>query len=185
MFPILWITIALAAALVFVYFSARRARALRPPIVLAPGEKMPTTPMQRLAQWALGVSVVLALLAVAVVVYHGPQIYWDDDRVRLTVMGLVLAMMGVLAFVAIRSAQWMARGDAVIDERDRAVLTGAPAGQAGAILITLAIWQIGLAGTYHGNGQVPMVFFYLVFWSCVVMAALSWLAGIVLGYKRQ
>jgi hypothetical protein len=100
-------------------------------------------------------------------------------------MGLVLAMMGVLAFVAIRSAQWMARGDAVIDERDRAVLTGAPAGQAGAILITLAIWQIGLAGTYHGNGQVPMVFFYLVFWSCVVMAALSWLAGIVLGYKRQ
>lgn len=185
MFPVLWIVIALAAAFVFVYLSARRLRAPRPPIVLAPGEKIPTTPLQRLVQWAFAIAVALALLAAAIVMYHGPQVYWDNDRVRLTVMGVLFAMMGVFVFVGIRTATWLQQGDAVIDEHDRAVMSHATTGQAGAILITLAVWQIGLAETYHGNGQVPMVFLYLIFWSCVVMALLSWLAGIVLGYRRQ
>jgi hypothetical protein len=185
MAPILWIILALAAAFAFVYFSARRARAFKPPLVLAPGESVPTTPLQRLAQWSLAASVVLALLGAAVVVYYGPQVYWDNDQVRLTVMGLLLAMLGVVTFVLIRTANWARQGDAVIDERDRAVMAGAPAGQAGAILITLAVWHIVLVETYHGTRQVPMVFLYLTFWSCLVMALLSWLAGIVLGYRRQ
>jgi hypothetical protein len=184
MAPILWITVALATALVFVYVSARRARAFRPPIVLAPGESMPTTPLQRLVGWALGISLVLALAAAAIVVYHGPQVYWDNDQVRLTVMGVLLAVMGVVSFVVIRTAYWAKQGDTVLDERDRAVLAGASAGQSGAILITLAAWHIGLAETFHGTHLVPMVFLYLIFWSCVVMALLSWLAGIVLGYRH-
>ena len=185
MAPILWITVALAAALGFVYFAVRRARALRPPIVLAPGESIPTTPLQRLGQRALGVSLVLALVAVAIVVYYGPQVYWDNDQVRLTVMGVLLAMLGVFAFVGVRTGFWLKQGDAVIDERDRTILAGASAGQSGAILVTLAAWQIGLGQAFHSTHQVPMVFLYLMFWSCVVMTLLAWLAGIVLGYRRQ
>lgn len=185
MFPVLWIVVALAAAFVFVYLSARRLRAPKPPIVLAPGEKMPTTPLQRLAQRAFVIAVALALLAAAIVMYHGPQVYWDNDDVRLTVMGVLFAMLGVFAFVSLRTAIWLKQGDAVVDEHDRAVMSRATTGQAGAILITLAVWQIGLAETYHDVGQVPVVFLYLIFFSCVVMALLSWLAGIVVGYRRQ
>jgi hypothetical protein len=185
MAPILWITVALAAALAFVYFSARRARALRPPIVLAPGESMPTTPLQRLAQRALAACLLLAILGAAIVVHYGPQVYWDSDQVRLTVMGVLMAMLAVFSFVGVRTAYWLRQGDAVIDERDRAVLAGASAGQSGAILVTLAVWQIGLAETFHSTHLVPMVHLYLVFWSCVVMTLLAWLAGIVLGYRRS
>jgi hypothetical protein len=118
-------------------------------------------------------------------VYHGPQVYWDNDHVRLTVMAVLFALLGVFSFVGIRAGFWLKQGDAVLDERDRSILAGASAGQSGAILITLAAWQIGLAEAFHGTHQVPMVFLYLIFWSCLVMTLLAWLAGIVLGYKRS
>jgi hypothetical protein len=182
---ILWITVALAVAFVLVYLAARRARLLRPPIVLPPGESMPTTPLQRLSQRALVVCVLLAVAAAAIVIYHGPQVYWDNDRVRLTVMGLLMAMLFMFSFVGIRTAAWMAKGETNFDEHDRTIMAGAPAGQVGAILATLGAWIIGLAETYHDAGNVPVVYLYLIFWSCLVMSLLAWLGGIVLGYRRN
>lgn len=182
---VLWIIIAVLAAFGFVYLAARRARARRPPLVLPPGESLPATPLERLAQRTLAVCVLLALAGIALVAHYGPQVYWDDDRVRLSVMGLILAMLAAFAFLGMRTAAWAVKGEDALDERDRAILAGATAGQAGAMLVTLAAWQIGLAETFHAAGQVPMVYLYLMFWSCLVMSQLSWVAGIVVGYRQR
>lgn len=182
---ILWIVLAVAVALAFVYFGALRARRLLPKLELPPGESLPQTPLQRMAKWTLGFSALLVALAAAIVVYHGPQVYWDDDRVRLTVMGLLMAVLATFSVLMVRTAKWIAGDAAQMDERDRAILAHAPAGQGGAILVTLGAWIIGLAETYHETHQVPIVFLYLMFWSCLMMSLLAWLAGIVLGYRRQ
>lgn len=182
---IIWIVLAVAVAFGFVFFAARRARSVLPALVLPPGESLPATPLQRLAQWTLAGVAVLTVLAAAIVTYHGPQVFWDNDHVRLTVTGLLLAALAVFSLVGVQTARWLAAGDRHLDERDRAILSTASAGQAGAMLVTLAAWIIGLTETHRDTRQLHVVFLYLMFWSCLMTSLLAWLAGIVLGYRRQ
>ena len=183
--PILWTVIALAVGFGAFYFVVRRAQRRLPPIVLPPGEKMPTTPLQRLALWTLLAILVLTLAAAGVVAWHGPEVAWHSDPVRLTATGLLLAALAVYAVYGARIGMWGARGDGTLDERDRAILASAPAGQAPAMLVTLAAWMIGLIETYHGAGAVPTVFLYLMFWSCLMASVVALPAGVLLGYRRS
>ena len=182
---ILFSVIALGAAFVVFFIAVRRAQRRLPPIVLAPGEKLPTTPLQRLAQRCLVLILLPTLAAAAVVVYHGVQVWWDSDPVRLTATGLLLLALGVFAAYGVRIGIWTARDDGTLDERDRAILASAPAGQAPAMLVTLAAWMIGLIEAYHGAGAVPSLFLYLIFWSCLMVSVLALLAGVVIGYRRS
>jgi hypothetical protein len=182
---ILFSVIALGAAFVVFFIAVRRAQRRLPPIVLAPGEKMPTTPLQRLARRCLVLALLPTLAAAAVVVYHGPRVWWDSDPVRLTVTGLLLVALGVFTVYGVRIGIWTARDDGTLDERDRAILASAPAGQAPAMIVTLAAWEIGLVEAYRGVGAVPSLFLYLIFWSCLMMSVLALLAGVVIGYRRS
>jgi len=177
--------IALGAAFAVLSIAVRRAQRRLPPIELAPGERLPTTPLQRLARWCLLLTLLPTLAAAAVVAYHGPRVWWDSDPVRLTATGLLLVALGVFAFYGVRIGIWTARDDGTLDERDRAILASAPAGQAPAMIVTLAAWMIGLIGAYPGAGAVPKVFLYLIFWSCLMMSVLALLAGVVIGYRRS
>ena len=56
------------------------------------------------------------------------------------------------------------RDDGALDERDRAILASAPAGQAPAMMVTMAAWMIGLIETYHASHLVPSAFRYHMFW---------------------
>jgi hypothetical protein len=105
--------------------------------------------------------------------------------VRLTVTALAIASIVVSAFVPMRAERWAHAEDGHLDERDRAILTAAAGGQAGAILVTIAGWMIGLTETFHEAGAVPVVHLYLMFWTSVVVSSLAWLAGIVLAYRRS
>lgn len=182
---ILWLVVALGATAALVYLAARRARRLQPPLELPPGESLPSTPLQRLARLGLALTLICFSVAAGIVIAYGPQVYWDDDQVRLTAMGFMLAGLAAFAFVGARAGLWMKTDDGQLDERDRAILSGASSGQSGAILVTLAVWQIALAETFRAAGAVPIVFLYLMFWSCMMMTILAWLSGIVIGYRRN
>jgi hypothetical protein len=181
LFGILALTLAFGIA----YLVLRRAQRRIPPLVLAPGESVPTTAVQRLAKttllWASG----LALAAGAIVAVKGASTFWEDDLTRLAVTGLWIAVIGVYALYASRVATWIARDNGTVDERDRAIVASAPAGQAPALIVTLAAWMIGLTETFRTTHLVPSVFLYLVFWSCLVVSVLALLAGVVIGYRRQ
>ena len=182
---VLWLVVALGAAFALVYVAALQARRLRPALVPPPGEKFPRTELQRLAGWSLLAASAFAAMAAAVVVTYGPQVFYENDRVRLTVTGLILCALAVFAFVNARAGLWMKKDDGHLDERDRAILAGASSGQAAAMLVTLAAWGVALTETYHAAGHVPMVFLFLIFWSCLLMSLLAWLGGVVIGYRRS
>jgi len=182
---ILWSILALGVAFGALYLGVRRAQRRLPPIALPPGEKLPTTALQRLAQWSLLAGVLLTLAAAAIVAYFGAAAWWDRDAVRLPVTGLLLAVLAVFTFYLTRVRLWTARDDGTLDERDLAILACAPAGQAPAMIVTLAAWMIGLVETYQATHAVPSAFLYLIFWSCLMVSILGLLGGVVIGYRRS
>jgi hypothetical protein len=182
---ILWTVIALGAAFGLTYLAVRRNVRRLPPIVLPAGETMPVTALERLAKRSLILVLLPTLAAAAVVAYHGPDVWWANDHVRLLATGLLVAALAAFTFYVARIGAWTSRDDGTLDERDRAILASAPAGQAPAMLVTLAAWMIGLIEAYHGVESVPTVFLYLIFWSCVMVSVLALLAGVVVGSRRQ
>lgn len=185
MMVILWAVIALGAAFGVMIVVVRQARRVLPPIVLPAGEQMPTTALQRLTWQSLGPIFLLTMAAGAVVAYNDVSVWWDNDAVRLTATGLLLAALAVFAYYSSRIQIWIIRDDGTLDERDRAILASAPAGQAPAMMVTLAAWMIGLIEKYHVSHLVPSAYLYLIFWSLLMVSILAMLAGVVIGYRRS
>jgi hypothetical protein len=77
------------------------------------------------------------------------------------------------------------RDDGTLDERDRTILASAPAGQAPAMMVTMAAWMIFLIETFHASHFIPSVFLYLIFWSLLMVSILALLAGVVISYRRS
>lgn len=177
--------LALVAALAVVYVAARRSRRLMPAMELPPGETMPFTPVQRLAYPTLLVGTALTLIAFGLVWYFGPLVFWDDDGVRLGVTMVLVAALAVFAQFALRVSAWAGRSDEKLDERDRSILAASSAGQAGAMLVTIVAWSIGLVENYREVGQIPNVFLYLIFWSCLLVSQIASVVGILIGYRRS
>ncbi len=182
---ILWIIAAFVFAFGAFYFPVRWAQRRLPPIALPPGESMPVTALQRLAWRTLIAVLLLTLAAAAVVVYSGVEAWWEKDAVRLTATGLLIAALIVFALYMSRVWRWMARDGGALDERDRAILVAAPAGQGPAMLVTLAAWMIGLVETHQSTHMIHSAFLYLIFWSCVMVSVLAQLAGVLVGYRRS
>jgi hypothetical protein len=185
MFVILWIVIAVALVVLIVAAAAYQSRAIAPPLVLPPGETLPPTRLERLARWSLAIGLFLVAAAGVVIAAVGPIRYFDDDTARLAVTGLLVASLFVLAAPSARAGVGTIRGDENLDERDRAILARAPAGQAGAMLVVLAVWVIALQETYRDAAGIPDVYLYLIFWSCLLVSLVASNAGILLGYRRS
>jgi len=180
-----WIIAALLIAGLFVYLAAVRTRRLLPPIELAPGEKLPATPLQRYARWTLLIAVLLTGTAAGLVAWHGPQVWWDSDPVRLTfTFILIAALLAYLVFtIGIRALE--TRDDGSFDERDSTILGRSCAGVGGAMMTILVVWMITLTETYHETRLVPTYFLYLIFWSAVMTNVIASVAGILLAYRRS
>jgi hypothetical protein len=134
---------------------------------------------------AIVLGLIFSAAAAALVLSFGPKTYYEEDGVRLTVTALLLAAITVLAFFSVRVRSWVAREDAALDERDRAIFGRAPAAQSVAMLVTLAVWIVGLQETFLSTRLVPMVYLYLVFWSCLLVNLLGLPIGVLLGYRRD
>ena len=185
MLVILWAILALLAALALVAIAARSARSVMPPVELAPGETLPSTPAQRLVRRGLVAGVIVGAAAFGLVAWAGPITYVDDDPTRLAVTGLLLASLVILAAPAMIAGAWGARGVTRLDERDRAILATASNGQAAAMLVVLVAWVIALNETYRGAPGIPDTYLNLIFWSCVLTAMAAWNLGVLLGYRRS
>ncbi len=181
---IFWSILALALVPAAAAVATFHSRSIAPPLVMPPGEAFPTTSLQRLARWSLALGLVPMALAGALVAWFGPTAYSDDDAVRLSVTGLVLASVLALAAPTLLAGVWARRDDDKLDERDRAILARAPAGQAAAMLVLLAIWMIALTETFRGEPGIPAVFLNLIFWSCLLVGLLGSNVGILLSYRR-
>lgn len=182
---ILWAAGAIVAGLLAIVVVMRLALRRRPPLHLEPGESLPSTPLQRLAGWCIAGGSLLSVAAAALIMRFGPEAFYDDNRIRLAITALLLAAIAVLALFSLRVRHWVAREDAALDERDQAIFGRAPAAQSIAMLMTLAVWVVGLQETFLRTRLVPMVYLYLVFWSCLIVNLLALPIGVLLGYRRD
>jgi polyferredoxin len=142
------------------------------------------TPQQKRAWYGLAIGIVWSLAMVAVFVVKGATAFDEDAGMRVMVYGLFIA--GVCAYVAmLYITGWRMRREGVImDERDRMILRKVPVYQMFAVLITLAAWSVILTEVYHDQGQVPVVFPNLMFFSAIVVNMVFASAGTLIAYWR-
>lgn len=179
---VLWGLIAVTAGAIFMGVTAWLAAAKSPP--LPPDVDLPRTQLQRSALFTLLIGGALAMTAFGIVFVHGPAEVYEHDAPRLTFTFLMLATLGVFTAMLVLARRWSARGDGSMDERDEAILARAHATQGPAILITMAVWTIGLTETFRGVG-VPTYFLFFVFWSVLVVHLMALPVGILVGYRRR
>lgn len=141
-------------------------------------------PQQRRAWYGLAIGIIWTLSIVAVFVIKGVTAFDEDTGMRATAYALFAA--GILAYVAMMYITgWrMARDGVIQDERDRLILRRVPVYQMFAVLATLAAWMVALTETYWEEGQIPIVFPYLIFYSAIVVNIVFASAGTLIAYWR-
>jgi uncharacterized membrane protein len=140
------------------------------------------TPQQKRAWYGLAIGIIWSLALVAVFVAKGATAFDEDTAMRFTVYGLFIA--GVLAYVAMMYITgWrMRKQGPIMDERDRMILRKVPVYQMGAVIVTLAAWSVILTEVYHDQGQVPVVFPNLMFFSAIIVNIVFASAGTLIAY---
>ncbi|UCG85390.1 MAG: hypothetical protein JSW71_15845 [Gemmatimonadota bacterium] len=140
----------------------------------------PMPALQKRAWWGLLVMVATLAIISVILIDQGAVTYWEDDDLRLTVVGIFIA--GLFAYAGTILGPTLRRGRQKLDERDRIVLSRAGTVQSGLVLIALAGWLITLAERFREQGAIPMVYLYLLFGSIVLINLLGQSLGILLGY---
>jgi len=181
---ILLLILAVVVALGWSFITVRRSQLMLKHVAVPSGEPMPMTAVQRVAWQALVPTLLFALAAAATVGYYGVVAVWDNDIVRKVVTLMLLAALGGYTYHIMRLRTWLVRDDGTLDERDRAILAAAPAGQAPAMMVAMAAWMIYLAEGYHETHLVPSAYLFAMFWTLLMVSVIASLVGILIGYRR-
>ena len=184
MTPILWLVAALLIAGIIIFVSSLATRRRLPPIEFVDGESLPKTALQKRAAWTLAIVAALTAAAGGSVVFFGPQVWWDDETVRLTVTFLLLAALCVYLVFTIGVRALEQRGEGAFDERDSLIMSRSCAGVGGAMMAVVAVWMVALVESHIETRLIPSYFLHLMFWSCVMTNVIASLAGILLAYRR-
>lgn len=181
---VFWVILALGVALAWSIISVQRTRRVLRRGPEPAGESLPQTPLQRVAWQALISTLLFVAAAYAVVAYHGVVAVWDDDHVRILVIVFLVAALGGYTYYITRLRTWLVRDDGALDERDRAILAAAPAGQAPAMMVAMAAWMLYLSDAFHETHLVPSAYLYAIFWTLLLVSIVASLLGILIGYRR-
>jgi hypothetical protein len=178
-----WGILAIGSGSVMLWIVARRARPADAPLPADAG--LPATPLQRIARWSIALGALLAMAATGLVMVKGPEVTFESDPLRMVFTLLLLALLGLVGGTSAWLKRQIRRDGGALDERDEEILGRAPAMQAAGMLVTLAIWTVGIAERFHDAGAVPLFYLYLVFWSCVVVYLLGLPVGVLAGYRSS
>lgn len=181
---VLWIIAGLLIAGLLVFMASLQTRRRLPAIELPDGEKLPRTHLQRYAVQTLLIITPLTLLAAAIVVYYGPEVWWESDPVRITFTLILIAALVAYLIFTLRIRALESRSDGSFDERDAAIFSGSYSGVGGSMMVVMAIWVIALTEAYVETHQVPTYFLTLIFWSCVMTNVIASVSGILLAYRQ-
>jgi len=138
-------------------------------------------PLQKRALYGLTIGIVWAIAIIVVFITKGGvSAYTEDQGMRGILASLLIG--GLLAYFI--TERLTLRKPGQVDERDRLILGRAPVVQLWAVFISLAVWSIALTEIYWDQGQIPVIFPYLVFMSLFIVNVLAQSAGILIGYWR-
>jgi hypothetical protein len=146
------------------------------------GERVPLTALQKIALGGLAAGVFATAAVVVMVAVAGPEAVRNTEALRLAAEALLVVALVVLV-VPFALATHKSRSPAFVDERDREILARAPAVQVRALIVAIAAWTVVLTEAFRQSGQVPVFYLTLIFWTCVVVAAMALPIGVLLGYR--
>ncbi len=139
-------------------------------------------PLQRRAFYGLLIGFVWIVAIVVVFILEGGISAFNEDQgFRLIIDGLWIG--GLIVYWILFETILRRPGHA--DERDKLILGKAPRFQWLAVIFSLVAWVIALSESYHDEGQVPVVFLYLIFMSVLIVSMIGQAIGILIGYWRM
>ena len=136
-------------------------------------------PLQKRALYSFVIGLVLTIALIAVFVTQGGITAFDTDpNMRLI---LYAAVIGV-PLVYLILVNITLRKPTQVDERDKLIIERSGRVQWIAVIFLLVAWTIALTEIYRDQGQVPIVFLNLIFFSTLIIGTLAQSLGILLGY---
>ena len=139
-------------------------------------------PLQKRAWYGLAIGLVFAIALVVVFIMKGGVSTFNEDQGFRIVID-ILWVGGLVANLIIVNLALRKRG--IVDERDRLIMDRAPRVQWLAVVFSLVIWTIALTEVYWEQGQIPVIFLYLIFMSVLIVSTLAQSIGILIGYWRM
>jgi len=139
-------------------------------------------PLQKRAWYGLAIGLVFAVALLAVFIIKGGISTFNED-VGFRVIIDALWVGGLVANLIVVNLTLRKRG--MVDERDRLIMDRAPRVQWLAVVFSLVAWTIALTEVYWDQGQIPVIFLYLIFMSILIVSTLAQSIGILIGYWRM
>ena len=139
-------------------------------------------PLQKRAWFSLAIGVVFAVAFIAVfIIKGGISTFTEDQGFRIIID--VIWVSGIVANLII--INFTLRKPRLVDERDRLIMDRAPRVQWLAVVFSLVAWTIVLTEIYWEQGQIPVIFLYLIFMSVLIISMLAQSLGILIGYWKM
>ena len=139
-------------------------------------------PLQKRACYGLVIGLVFAVALLVVFIMKGGISTFSEDMGFRVIID-VLLVGGLIANLIIVNLSLRKRG--MVDERDRLIMDRAPRVQWLAVVFSLVAWTIALTEVYWEQGQIPVIFLYLIFMSVLIVSTLAQSVGILIGYWRM
>ena len=138
-------------------------------------------PLQKRAWYSLAIGLVFAIaLIVVFIAKGGTSTFKEDSGFRIIISVL---WIGVLVTSLILTNLTL-RKPGQFDERDKLIMRRAPVVQLWAVIFSLVAWMIALTESYWDEGQIPVIFPYLILISTLIVSTLAQSLGILIGYWR-
>ena len=141
-------------------------------------------PLQKRAWLGLGIGLISGLGILLVVLIKGATNFHDDTGMRLMIDGFWIGGLVLYCASIFVTRRKNGQKEILRDERDEAIMARAGQVQILAIIVSLVIWAIALTEVYWDDGQIPIVFPYLMFIFTLVINIIAQALGILLGYWR-
>ena len=142
-------------------------------------------PLQKRAWLGLGIGMAASAAILALLITKGVTDFYDDDGTRWTFTALVVGMTVAWAVILAPVFRSSGRAKAFMDERDEAIIRRATHVQLWGIIASIVAWSIALTEVYWDQGEIPIVFPSLMFWTVIIVNTLAQAAGIIVGYRRM
>jgi len=142
-------------------------------------------PLQKRAWLGLGIGLAASAAILALLITKGVTSFYDDDQMRWIFTALVVGMTVAWAVILAPVFRGSGRAKAFRDERDEAIIRRATQVQLWAIIGSIVAWSIALTEVYWDQGEIPIVFPSLIFWTVIVVNTLAQSIGILIGYRRM
>lgn len=139
-------------------------------------------PLQKRSLLALFLEVIWALAIIVVFISQGGAAKFNTDAsFRLIMDGLWVG--GLILYWWLFSS--IERRLDQFDERDKIILEKSLKVQWMAVILSLVAWVMGLSEHFHTEGQIPVIFLSLIFFSTLIVSTLAQSVGILFGYWRM